>query len=66
MGGGFASSGFSDLGFNTGSAVVGESPMAPPDKYTMDKVRFIEQVRREDEEILAIILATAASGILDE
>ena len=66
MGGGFASSGFSDLGFNTGSAVVGESPMAPPDNYSVAQARHYERVKREDEEILAIILATAASGILDE
>ena len=46
--------------------VTEEELMAPPDRYTLDKVRFIEQIRREDDEILAIILATAASGILDE
>ena len=65
IGGGFSDGGFSS-GFNIGTLVSDDDTVAPPDRYTLDMVRFIEQVRREDEEILAIILATAASGILDE
>ena len=68
IGGGFSDRGFTTGGFNTGimADVSEDETMAPPDRYTADKFRHYERVKREDEEILAVILNSITSGILEK
>ena len=52
--------------FDTGEAVAAvDTTMAPPDRETLLKFRRYQQVLREDEEILAIILSSVTSGMFD-
>ena len=58
----FNGSVFHSAVFDTGEAAISEEVLGPPDQ----DFRHYNQVMREDEEILAFILSTVTSGILEE
>ena len=68
VGGQFDPGQFDPKQFDTGIFIddTAKETMAPPDYSVARKFAFYEQVKREDEEIFAIILCAVKSGILDE
>ena len=65
VGGQFDPGQFDPKQFDTG-AYVDDETMAPPDAETIRKFRLYEQVKREDDEILAILIGLTKSGLFDE